>query len=259
MTLENVKIRLHNHRLIILNPMDSSYETYSDDSYKPEITELNIQELNVQINKVISVDKQKYKIIKIDKMDSGDFGSGYYLWSHILNKSYHFIMPVLGSQSPKFRVNNEFCNCFIGMEGEEEYGEYVYLLYRFNGSKEFLDFEFSLKNHPMYLTSINPDPYHIMYKFRIPERYKEDINLITEGKYSYVSKPYKDRILNFHLNANTALEEILNRSEIRRKSMEIEYNCTIPEDVDLLSVPVVEKEIYLDSYKIPRDSNNFDL
>jgi len=217
-------------------------------------------------NKIITIGKQKYNIQAIEV--SGEYG--YTLYTYRLTKSYYFIMPSLGATSIVFRGNQELCNCFIGIEGNELYGDTIYLLYRFNGSKEFMEYERRLMEHPMYKSTWHPDNFHIMYEFYLPDKHKEDINKILEGKYSYVTPSYKEKIIHFHggeFNSGTKeLTEILYRDPKRKSKIENKLTVTtpliIPNGLDLLSVPSVENEIYLNRYKIPKEDkkeNDFEL
>lgn len=259
--IEQVSLKLVeiNARLVILNPTNPDYEIYKETPYKylpKEIIGLNVDGYKIEINDILKYKKNKYNIQSIKK--GVEYGDGYYLYTHELSKSYHFIMPVLGSKATNFRVQMEFCNCYIGTEDDGDYGDYVYLLYRFNGDKEFIKFEQLLMSHPMYIETVKTDQYHIMYKFRIDPRYKEDINLIVNGKYSYIDPKYKERILFFH-GQNDALNDILSRSEARRKELEKKYDVDISKDLDLLSIPDPDKEMYLNKYRIPVETNNFEI
>ena len=149
-------------------------------------------------------------------------------------------------------------NCFSGLEddGHDDLisGEKVlYLWYKYEASIEMEEFEDKIKKHSQYICTIDVDQYHVLYKFSIPDKFKNDYSLIMEGKYSYVSEEAKERILNFHsASENTPLGKILNRDSSRREKMESELGISIPKEADLHDPPYIKDEIYFNRYNVPK-------
>lgn len=240
-----------NERLIILNPIHSDFENKDE---KGNIIELNYNNnYKVQLDKVITLkEKYKYKISSIIRDDRGFAGPGYYLYTHKkITKSTVFIMPFLGGIKSNYRYDNEFINCFIGTEEEGDYGCSIYLLYRYSGNLDFAKFESSLIQHELFEEVIEVDKCQSLYRFKIPEDKKEDINKLIDGKYSTISNDSKERLLKFN-NAikNGPLEQILYKSEDRRLLLEREYECNIPIDNELHSKFIVEEELFMNYYII---------
>lgn len=205
----------------------------------------------VNVGDTLPIKRQKFKINEIVKMKSTEGNYiGYNLIVAKLNKSSMFLFPLLNYSRPYYRWNTDFVNCFYKTEDNQE-DVALYLWYKYNASVEMEEFEAKIKKHPQYIETIDVDQYHVLYKFSIPAKYGEDFNLITQGKYSYISEVAKERILDFHSASNTSpLFKILNRSASRREKMEKELGISIPKDADLHDPMYEEEECYFNKFKI---------
>lgn len=234
-----------NGRILSLQPAHSDYEIKNND----QIVGLNYDdEYIINTNKNILLDKDKFKIQAIKREQSM-----YLLYiQERITKSSTFIMPLLGYDKVYFRYDHEFINCFVGTERNNDYGEYIYLLYRFNGSVEFTKFEENvIKKHKDYIDTIDIDKYQVLYKFKINEKYKEDYYKILDGKYSTISKDGKERLMTFNLSEpNGSLYEILNKVQRRKEKLEEEIGQTLPPEAEVYSGFIVENEILLNKYQI---------
>lgn len=120
-------IRPMSGRVLKLLVKDAHHAQYIDER---KIEYIDIDGLIFKKDDIITVGKGKYKIMHI--ANDGVYGDGYTFYTHILTKiSFHFIMPSLGTFATDFRLGAEFCNCFIGMEGNELFGDSIYLLYAY--------------------------------------------------------------------------------------------------------------------------------
>jgi hypothetical protein len=232
-----------NERIIIVNPTSTDFETTDTTGNITSIDYNGCYDIN--INHTITLkNTDKYKIKYIEKK-SGTL-PGYYLYTHTcITKSTTFIMPFLGSVKDQFRRDHEFINCFIGTEDNNDYGDKIYLLYRFSGSLEYTAFESFLTNHPQFEKSIDIDQYQVLYQFKIPEEHKETINILINGKYSTISESAKERILKFNASdSKGTLYQILNKSEERRVELEKELKSTIPKEAEVYSIFDKKDEIF---------------
>jgi hypothetical protein len=89
------------------------------------------------------------------------------------------------------------------------------------------------------------------YYYEIKEGIIKDVDLITQGKYSYISEESKKKILTYYLAffqedkelfASSVIYQVLHRSESRRKRLEEDYNVKIPLGQDLFEGFDVKKE-----------------
>lgn len=240
-----------NERYIILSPCDPDIEIKNE---KNEIITLDYKcDYKITVNSTLILkEKNKYKITKISKQQH-DNKTYYYLYMHpLINKSTTFIMPFLGYNKETFRFNNEFIKCYIGTEEFGDYGNNIYLLYRYSADINFVKFEENiLIQNPLYEETYEVDKYQTLYKFKIEEKYKNDIDKIIKGKYSEISEDAKNKILKFN-NAitNGDLEQILYKRKERRLKLEEELKINIDENAELYSIFNIEDEILLNKYII---------
>lgn len=250
-------ITVQSPRTITISPLNDRYEILDDNG---KLIGLNYNgDLNVKIGDVIKIDKQVYKISYIDKEESPEKGGPAYLlkMQKRISKTSMYIMPFLGYDRTYFRWSIEFTNAFIGTEAQGDYGSTLYLLYRYNGELGFTGLESRLENHPCYEAMIDPDRYQVLYQFKLPEEYKNDIEKILKGKYSTISMKAKARILQFHGSSpERPLGQILNKSEKRREEMERDLKHPIPKDQELLDIFDIMEEMFLNKYIITKENES---
>jgi hypothetical protein len=225
------------------------------DKNENKIISINYSDrFKIELEKVIIIDKNPYKIFSIIKEDKE--GKVYTLVLFKMTKSCIFIMPFLGKDRQHFKWDINFCNCYIGTEDDFTYGNSIYLLYRFIGDTWYTDFEQELRNSPYFIESQDVDKHHVLYEFSVPSDYIEDMDLILEGKYSQISIGAKNRVLTFHgSTSDKPIHGILSRSSEYREKLEKELGL----DKDRIKIPLEnelydrfkeEEEIYLNKYKI---------
>lgn len=248
-------ITVQSPRTISISPLNNRYEVLDD---KGKLIGLDYNgDLKVKVGDLFKIDKQVYKILYIDKEESPDKGGPAYLLKtqKRLSKTSMYIMPFLGFDRAYFRWSIEFVNAFIGTEAQGDYGSNIYLLYRYNGELSFNHLETRLESHPCYEAMIDPDRYHVLYQFKLPEEYKEDIEKILRGKYSTISMKAKARILQFHgSSTDRPLGQILNKSEKRREEMEKDLKHPIPKGQELLDIFDVMEEVFMNKYIINKNN-----
>jgi hypothetical protein len=251
---KNVIVKVVTARQLQLLPIYKGGEIYDDES---NLVGINYDdEFSIKVGETVPIKKHRYKIQKITKMTTvkGKHVKGYHLHAAQLSKSSMFMFPFLGYNRSHFRWNSDFMNCFISREGEDlEKGEvnYIYLWYKYVPSIQMEEFEEQLKSNENFVDFEDVDKYHVLYKFSIPDKYKEDCRKIIKGKYSYITEIAKERILDFHFSSKKRpLGKILYRSSERRKKMEKELGIIIPPDVDLHDPFYMEEETFYDKFKI---------
>lgn len=249
----SIHLQVINARVIrvISNTIEPEVTTSTNDGIKA-LVKLNFNGFILSVGQEITIKNGRYKIQNIIK--SINYGEdepiGYELYINQLNKSSHYILPLLSGDRAIMKWNETFINCFIGTEA---WGvtETIYLWYRFDGSKENMYFEEFILRHPNYINTHDIDKYHVLYEFSVPEKYKADYYLLIDGKYSKIKELTKKKILDFHSSTkNRPMGKILYRDIERKKELERELLITIPDDIDLLD-PFYEKdEIFLNKYII---------
>lgn len=147
-----------------------------------------------------------------------------------MNKAEIYIMPMLGGNLRHYKnkdVNylpqSRFVNCFSGdkVRGIEDK---ILLLYRYSGQKEYVNFENQfIQTHKDFHSMYEPDNFHTMYVFNIPEEEKACYDILLSGKYSKLPSSFKQQILQFHnLTEHSAVAGVLYKTEERYQFVEHE-------------------------------------
>ena len=205
-----------------------------DDNYY--ITTIIINDkFRIKLGDNIEVDGIKYKINLIRK--DKDY---YYLVQERATKVSQFIMPLLEGAYEYYDFKDTFYNSYISKDYK-----FIYLVYKFKPTEEYLSIEDRLSKHPMFVEMKDPDADTVVFKFKLPETFRNDVMKIMKGKYSQISPTMKSKICIFHkFGTQTKTFRALHRDVNLRKELSIEYGCDIPEEVELIGMPVKDKEIW---------------
>jgi len=163
-----------------------------------------------------------------------------------VNTTSIFALPFLGGNRKLFMWDRLFVNAFIGTPEDENC---IALLYRYSGESLFLKFESALCSFRTFRRRFDPDPYHVMFVFDVPEKASESFKHYVAGKYSQIDDLWKLKILQFHdfdIDGHTG--KILFQSDSLRRKMERDLDVTLPPDSELHSKPDETKEIFDPEY-----------
>jgi hypothetical protein len=247
-----VDIAVENARTLVIKCPKTTVTTSSPQKAS-EIIELHHSSgFTINISDIIKVNNSDYKIQKIDKKISEDKSSlQFYLRTHKLNKTSQLIVPLLGLTRKQLLYDRLFCNAFIGHVENNDYGDHLYLLYRFEDSPAFQDLEADLLEEKVVVSTINVDDYQIMFKLNLPHRFVEDVKLILEGKYSLISDEAKFCILKFlQGNKDTLIGQILFKSPTRKRMLEESIGTELPNEAELLSAFLPVNEVYFNKFNL---------
>lgn len=178
----------------------------------------------------------KYKVNLI-RRDSDYF----YCVQERATKTSQFIMPLLGDTYERYDFKNTFYNAYIS----EDY-KYMYMVYKFSPTTEYLELESKLIKHPMFVELYDPDPNTVVVKLKIPEAFHKDVIKIMKGRYSDISPTMKSKICIFHsFNVRSKTFRMLHRDADLRKEMSQDFGFEIPANIELMSKPIKEKEQWI--------------
>jgi hypothetical protein len=168
----------------------------------------------------------------------------------MLNKSYTYVLPMLSTEIAL--VKQGLVNTFIGDTDYPKYDNHIFLLYKFSGSKEFLEYEDFLTNTHLFVDKYDPDDSHVMFVFDVPAFYQTDYEMFKEGKYSEMNRDYKVIIFAFHdiMDYEHRVAKVLFKHPDLREEWEERTGTDIPESMEVSSVPDLEREVYNDSMKV---------
>jgi hypothetical protein len=228
----NLHLKVVNNRMLSVTPGHRQYEILDEND---KLVGLDYSgEYLISKGSVLQVGNQKYKISEIQRSTTTQ---GYELYTfRKITTTGTFIVPFLGEDRTYFRWALEFVNAFIGTIDSPD-TDHVSILYRFDGSVEFANFEEKLKSREDFVSAKDTDKYHILYTFKLPSKFKVDIDTIIQGKYSEVSEEAKQTILDFHYSdKKKPIGQILFKCPLRRKEMEKELGHEIPSDNELFEM-----------------------
>jgi len=168
----------------------------------------------------------------------------------MLNKSYTYLLPMLSTKIDVVKQN--LVNAYIGADDYSGYDNHIFLLYRYVGNPRFIEYEDYLENTISFVAKYDPDKFHVMFIFDVPEKYQEDYKRFRMGKYSKFSNEYKILIFKFHkiIDENHKVAKVLYRHPDLRDEIEERLDTILPEESELSSVPDLEIEMYTEEMKV---------
>ena len=186
--------------------------------------------------------------------------NGYYLIDTEINKSLMFIFPLViktGEIPSDYLFNSCLYNTYLYYDKYPQYSEnnHIFLTYKFYDIEGYKKIETFIATRDGYVETLEPNSTFSLFVFEIPTKYKEAVTLILEGKYHKLSDEVKNKILSFY-NSPKQLKEgdivevkhnLFNAFTIdKQKKLKFEnyLSVKIPEDVSLISKPVISNETF---------------
>lgn len=123
-----------------------------------------------------------------------------------------YILPMLEIENiPRFR------NCFLNDESHPEYKDkiFVYTRVGWNNRWEWY-WEEVLLNHLDFITTYDDeeDSTYWMYVFDIPNKFRDDFDLIIKNEFSKTSEEYKELLYKTYPNLKDKLKTLFNKYPI---------------------------------------------
>ena len=169
-----------------------------------------------------------------------------------LTDSSIFVLPFMGMNRKLMLWDSLFVNAFMATPEEPEC---IALLYRFSGEPIFTKFESALCSFRNFKRRIDPDPYHVLFVFDIPEEAKPSYISFKEGRYSQIDDDWKLRILEFHgFDFDGHTGKILFRDPRLRQDIEERLDVELPTFAELHSRPNLESETFSPEFYSPSKS-----
>jgi len=238
---KGVGIKAMDARSLLVDTYSAAYLTHQTDE-EGNITLITIEDdlviklgdkIKIKIGNVQSIYKIEYMLISKDE-------KSILLYSSLPTKTSTFLLPLLNKTKKTLKFNSYFVNAFLDNTFEN-----ICLLYRFTGTELYKDFEAAMMKEPLFIKHIEYDPYHVMYVFKVPEKFKSDIEHFREGKYSGFSKLLRERIWKFYgKEEGSAVLQVVKKDKELKKKMEELLNIKLSKDSELASKPELDKEIY---------------
>ena len=236
---KNVKLVSYSVNLIELTT-DANYIVFDGN----ELTINN--EYSIKINDTIEVfidDKLvNYKVREIKKVSFNT----YLLIETPQNVSTMFLTPLLGFTKDEYLFDSYLVNTYYDISEtiSKQFKGCLYLLYKFSTSDTFLQFEKKIKEHPLFVTILDPTHGHTVVVMKLPDDFSQDVEHIMNGNYSLLSSRCQNRIIKFHKQdvSNSPFIDIFNKSEHRRLELSKKFGYDIPKNSELYDKPEIRKE-----------------
>ena len=223
-----------------------------------KIVELNGPDYSYELGQLIRPKvKTPYKVNVIQRQSNC-----YDLSLAIHNLSSIFAAPLLGGNRELFLWDKYFVNAFV--ETNDETG-IIAMLYRFSADPLFLKFESALCAFRTFKYKIDTDPYHVLFVFDVPESSKGSYDSLMNSEYSKIDDFMKLKILDYHkftMDGRTA--RILFKSEILKRELEEQLECSIPAENELhskldMSLEKFDPDYYYTPKSILENKNHFNV
>lgn len=270
------KIEYHpvNERLMYMKAVTSHEnppEVVYDD--RDDISSVTVDNIKIRRGTVVFMKRRNrsgrghvmipFKVNHIEKgdkdRDNVHLFSVYWMAETRRTLSARFILPMLGGFREAYGWSEFMVDSFVGDETREDFSDpyNILILYRFDPADRFAFLEQNLTNMEYFLERYEPDRYHTMYAFQIPEEYHQDHEMFLQGRYSQMSEAHKERVLGFHLGKDpdtdklnsSVLAAILYKKEWYRKRLCDRFGIDIPEGNELASLPQMRNELYQRDYQ----------
>lgn len=118
---------------------------------------------------------------------------------YVMNRSWIYLLPMIALHlglSLDQMVNLR--SCFLYTEDFPELEDKVNLLFKADQTREYINFEEKLSDTICFNHRYEPDKYHTMYIYDIPDEYKQEYKKFKDSKYSEFTDNYKKSIIKFH-------------------------------------------------------------
>jgi len=226
----------------------SSRRILEDITFYDDIIELNFHDKYIiKLGDTITLKGKniKYKINFI----LSEIDGNYYLQEEPLNKSTSFILPlVLSGNYSDYLFNTCYFNSYIL---DSDYNsDYLYVVYKFIDIEGYKNTERKLTKQKNFIKVIDVNKTFSAFVFSIPNNLEEVFTLFWQGKYHKIDEKYKQRIINFYTDAEGISRNIkyltekgLSNDIKKRKMLEANLGCKIPENINIVSKPKIKDEI----------------
>lgn len=188
-----------------------------------------------------------YKISEISKLNEDS--NSVYTSESVTNRATLFILPLLFEDREcssllilkKDVFFGYLVNCYIDCIPFEKKDKYsIFLLLKFSKSSRYKAQEGFFVNHDSFVKHLDCGNSHVLFEFSIPEIYRNDFDLLLDGKYSELNPNTKKRIIDFHLGKKTKqgklVDSVMNKDEKLSNELSRKLNLNLRKmNVELFS------------------------
>jgi len=199
-----------------------------------DIVSLEYNDYKIKIGDTVRVGKTPYKVNYIKPVITQQGLIGYDILVCNINNTSIFAFPFLGGNRRLMLWDNLFMNAFIAVP---DHPRCIALLYRFSGNILFTKFESALCSFRSFEHRYDPDPFHVLFVFNVPQEAEASYDHFINGRYSQIDDLWKLKILDFHgfdMDGHTG--QILFRDARLREKIENKLDIQLSEETELHSI-----------------------
>ncbi len=175
----------------------------------------------------------------------------------ILNRTLTYLLPIIGltlgiEKAHLFDLKGVF---MFNERHQELQDGYLHVLFEFKKTIHF-DIVSKLFDDPsgtIITQNYQPDNYHHLYIFKIPQQYKREYYTFLQGKYSELPEDYKNYLIKFHNYLEPDKKKIINilykkeqmyldQEEYINKGLPLEHWTRIPRGLEIAGIWNQDKE-----------------
>jgi hypothetical protein len=166
------------------------------------------------------------------------------------SQSKTYLLPLL-AQHVDIEFSYLLLNCFIKFNKHMDDIQYpLGVLYELEDTTAFAEYNEYLINNPLFVRSFIINENNKLYVFKFPDEFLSEYKLFKEGKYSKFNSEAKKQIIAYSIETYRYpplimdITGVLWKHKSRREKIESELGMRLPEDSELASKIVYDKETF---------------
>lgn len=129
-----------------------------------------------------------------------------------VNPATFFILPMLGKHAEEYP---RFRDCFTRDEEHPEYDDHIHIYTRTGGGNRegYVKENQEMREHPNFITDFDDsfDSTYASWVFSIPEKWKDDYDLIKNQDILNISDEYKQQLYKVYPKLKETFDKIFNK------------------------------------------------
>lgn len=156
-------------------------------------------------------------------------------------KTTSYLASMVNYAFSNFRPFN-FINCYLGDHGaEKDYNNHICVRVSPDDfTDEFREIQNAVRKSDEYVADYDLPNMEVMFVFKLPEKYRADVELFKLGKYSKMNRDY----VNEKFEKGSKKFKVFTKDPGYRAALEDECGLRLPEDAELASIPNPEEEVF---------------
>ena len=205
-----------------------------------EIISLTFPAFTIDTDDELELNNQIYKINYIEEETAGTF----ILTEEYITMTSRFLFTLI---FPVNKISSEyfykvyFYNAYLYCD-KFDYDNCIYVVYRFFNADNYKQLESKLTKNKNFIKCQDFEKNKVLFAFKIPEIYHNEINFFKHGKLLKYSTSAKDRISCFYKESDQVAVDVIKDCPKRRRDLEHKLDCRIPKGMATITKPIINIE-----------------